>query len=286
MSVEYGEVLNIYNARASYSYPQYAFFDVAGQMIQMHRDNDNDLHDYKFIPVPFGAVKLIISGANTSEPYCTQITEIYGSGYKWKDIKWTAVGDSITEENSRATKHYFDYISDKTGITVVNQGKSGTGYMKAYGDNLPFYQRTDQIPTDSDVITIFGSVNDASQTLGTPTDTGTTTVCGCINSTIDSIRSRVLGANLGIITPLPTETYPTTTEGNSLDLYADAIVEICKLKGVPCLDLYHESNMTPWESAFRTAYYTHDDGNGTHPDENGHRLFAPRIRAFLETLLM
>lgn len=205
--------------------------------------------------------------------------------YKWAGKKWAAMGDSLTAENTRATKRYHDYISEDTGITVVNLGVSGTGYKKPYNSGLPFWQRVNTIPADSDVITIFGSGNDLSQTLGTVTDTGTDTICGCINTTIDDIRSTYIGANLGIITPTPWIQYPTTDAGNKMDLYADALVEICKRKGVPCLDLYHGSNMLPWEQAFREAYYTRDEGNGVHPDENGHKLFAPKIRAFLETLL-
>lgn len=205
--------------------------------------------------------------------------------YKWSGKKWAAMGDSLTAVNTRATKRYHDYISGDTGITVVNLGVSGTGYKKPYNSGLPFWQRIDTIPSDSDVITIFGSGNDLSQTLGSVTDTGTETICGCINTTIDSIRSTYIGANLGVITPTPWIQYPTTDVGNKMDLYADALVQICRLKSVPCLDLYHCSNMLPWEQAFREAYYTRDDGNGVHPDENGHKFFAPKIRAFLETLL-
>ena len=215
-----------------------------------------------------------------------EIVTPLGYPKRWTNVKWSCMGDSLTELNNRANKHYYNYISDDTGINFVVLGKSGTGYMKAYGSNLPFSQRIDTIPTDSNVITIFGSGNDVGQTLGNVTDTGTNTICGCINNTIDGIRSRITGANLGIITPTPWEPYPPSTVGNAMDLYVDAIVEICRRKGVPCLDLYHCSNMTPWDADFKTAYYSHDDGNGTHPDENGQKLFAPRIKAFLESLLM
>jgi lysophospholipase L1-like esterase len=236
------------------------------------------------LEVPFGAVTLAVSGFQS---YATvhKVTNVAEGG--WTGKKWTMIGDSITDANNqRATKRYFDYISEVTGITTVNLGLSGTGYKKPYNSNLPFYQRVDTVPTDSDVITIFGSGNDCSLTLGTPTDSTSDTVCGCINLTIDGIRDRIVGANIGIITPTPWMQYPTTTANNAMDLYADAIVEICRLKGVPCLDLYHCSNMLPWVESFRTAFYKHDDGNGTHPDEDGHKLFAPRIKAFLETLLM
>lgn len=44
---------------------------------------------------------------------------------KWSGLKWIVVGDSLTEENVRTTKHYFDYIAEGTGIQVTNMGVSG-----------------------------------------------------------------------------------------------------------------------------------------------------------------
>lgn len=288
LDVEAGDIINIRNCASRYAGKMYAFFDATGLAIQVRNRIDNNAHDFYMVKVPFGAKSLAVSGINS---FATVKKVVSFSGYKniysWLGVKWAAMGDSLTDSgNTRASKRYFDYIAENTGIVVTNLGKSGTGYMKPYNSSLPFYQRVDTIPLDSDVITIFGSGNDCSLTLGSPTDTGTDTVCGCINNTIDGIRSRIIGANLGIITPTPWDDYPTTTPGNRMDLYADALVEICRLKGVPCLDLYHCSNMLPWEQAFREAYYTKDDGNGVHPDENGHKLFAPRIQAFLSTLLM
>lgn len=285
-SVSYGDVITIRNCSARYTSKMYAFYDVADSPIYSVSRVDDNAHDFKAIEVPFGAVKIAVSGYGT---YATlsKVTKIATASSAWSGKKWACMGDSLTDaDNARATKRYFDYIEDATGITVVNLGKSGTGYKKEHNSNLPFYQRVDTIPLDSDVITIFGSGNDCNQTLGDVTDTGTTTVCGCINNTIDGIRARIVGANIGIITPTPWEPYPPSTVGNKMDLYSEALVEICKRKGVPCLDLYHCSNMLPWEQSFREAFYTHDDGGGTHPDENGHKFFAPHIKAFLETLLM
>lgn len=279
------DIVNIRNCQTRYSNKMYAFYDASGLPINVKEREDNNVHDFLMLEVPFGAVKLAVSGYQ-SYATVSKVTKLIVASSSWGNKKWACMGDSITDaNNSRATKRYFDYIEDVTGITVVNLGKSGTGYKKDYNDNLPFYQRVDTIPLDSDVITIFGSGNDCSLTLGNVTDTGTDTVCGCINNTIDGIRARIVGANIGIISPTPWQQYPTYTE-NNMSRYCDALEQICKLKGVPFLNLYRCSNMLPWEQSFRQAFYTRDDGNGTHPDENGHKFFAPHIKAFLETLLM
>lgn len=206
----------------------------------------------------------------------------------WQGIKWVVVGDSLTELNQRTTQHYFDYIVDKTDINVYNMGVSGTGYARGADTNNAFYQRISAVPIDADVITIFGSFNDLSAglELGTVTDSGTTTLCGCINKTIDNLLAVLPLANFGIVTPCPWSWTNPASVDSAASQYCDAIIQICRNRGIPCLDLFHNSLLRPWESSFRELAYTRDEGNGVHPDENGHKLIAPRFKGFLDTLLI
>lgn len=210
---------------------------------------------------------------------------------RWVGKKWTAVGDSLTEVNQRTTKHYHDYIAETTGITVVNLGHSGAGYYARPSD-YSFQIRAGQVPLDSDVVTIFGSGNDVGKkNLGDVTDTlSADTLCGYINNTFDLLFARMATVNLGVITPTPWKNggndWTPGNPGNAMELYCEAIVEICKRRSIPCLDLYHCSNLRPMDSAFRTAAYSKDEGNGIHPDETGHFLIAARFEAFLDSLLM
>ena len=212
-----------------------------------------------------------------------------GQAKIWEGKKWCAVGDSLTEANSRTTKNYHDYIAELTGITVVNMGRSGTGYKRTYDEGYAFYQRISDVPTDCDVVTIFGSGNDmtyVANSLGDVTDTGTETLCGCINTTIDNLYTIMPTVHLGIITPCPWIDYPPTDLTNPMLKYSAKIVEICKQRGIPCLDLYHCSNLRPWDATFRTLAYSHDDGNGVHPDETGHKLIAGMIKEFVASLFI
>ena len=206
---------------------------------------------------------------------------------KWFGKKWAAIGDSLTEINNSATAKYHDLISQKTGVTVVNLGDGGTGYKATdSGKGDSFMDRVANVPLDSNVITIFGSGNDlgAENEIGNVTDTGTTTLCGCINTTIDNLLSRMPLANIGIITPTPWQQYNPSNASNKMALYSEAIVEICKNKGIPCLDLYHCSGLRPWDSTFKTLAYANSDG--VHPNNLGHELIAAKIEAFLDTLLL
>lgn len=209
----------------------------------------------------------------------------------WAGKKWAAVGDSLTEVNQRTTKHYHDYIAEATGISVVNLGHSGAGYYARPSD-YSFQIRVGQVPLDSDVVTIFGSGNDVGKkNLGNVTDTvSADTLCGYINNTFDLLFARFVAVNLGVITPTPWKNgnndWTPENPGNPMELYVDAIVEICRRRSIPCLDLYHNSNLRPMDSAFRTAAFSKDEGNGIHPDETGHFLIAARFQDFLETLLL
>lgn len=222
-------------------------------------------------------------------------TDYYLDGYlreqdlkRWTGKKWVVFGDSLTEENSRTTKHYFDYVSDETGISTYNMGNSGSGYMNEQDLGTAFYQRISAVPTDADVITIFGSFNDNNyfNVLGTANDTGTTTIGGCINTTLDNLFTAFPLANIGIVTPTPWQNLNPTTEPNTASAYVDLLKEICNKRGLPCLDLFHCSQLRPWDSDFRNLAYTKDDGGGTHPDETGHKIIAPRFQAFLDELLL
>lgn len=205
---------------------------------------------------------------------------------KWKGKKWCVIGDSLTQHNERTRFNYHDYVAMDTGISVLNYGSSGKGY-KAGGDEDAFYHIASLIPTDCDVVTIFGSGNDLSYgyDLGNINDTGTETICGCINTTIDTLIQRMPKIYLGIISPTPWENYPPSDRENAMALYCKALEEICKNRSIPFLDLYHCSNLRPWTLEGRMACYSNDDGGGVHPDEYGHKLIAPRFKAFLETII-
>lgn len=242
-----------------------------------------DTIDAQTVSVPEGAKTLIIAGHKDYVlPALVKIKTESGQNQNLlplDGVKWVCIGDSLTEANSRTTKHYFDYIAERTGCEVVNMGESGSGYKKGEDSENAFYQRALNVPSDADVITIFGSGNDLSLTLGTADDTETTTICGCINKTIDNIYSAAPLARLFIISPTPWQSYNPANEGNAMDLYSDALKEICRKRGIQFLDLYHCSGLRPWDSSFRTLAYSKDDGNGVHPDENGHKIISWPIQS-------
>lgn len=283
-----GEKLLI-TASKDYANNLWTFWDKDGGFVARYYPADGmvSVADEE-VTVPPGASTLVISFCYGNIGVVKRLSE--GGALRlqpWKGRIWTAVGDSLTESNARTDLNYHDYIAEATGITVVNQGNSGSGYAKT-GQGKAFHLRIANVNPNSDVVTIFGSFNDYSAgiELGTPSDSGTETICGCINTTIDNLIAVMPAVSLGIVTPTPWDGSNPSDPNNAHTKYADALVAICKNRSIPCLDLYRCSNLRPWSEEGRLACYSKDGGSGTHPDETGHKLIASRFKAFLESLIM
>lgn len=236
------------------------------------------------------------------QPYHRNISEVDGIGLcassvanLYKGKKWVVIGDSLTEKNTRSTKFYYDYVKEWLGFDVVNMGVSGTGYKSRDDVDNPttngaFYQRATLIPADTDVVTIFGSFNDLTQgfTLGTPGDTGTTTICGCMKATIEAIYTINPAMKLGIIAPCPwNELNPSNANAVA---YVEALHDICMQNSIPFLNLFYESGLRPWIREVRDLVYNLDsetdgDFHGTHPNAIGHEMIASKIKVFIQSLI-
>jgi lysophospholipase L1-like esterase len=241
------------------------------------------------ITIPDDVVELWVHRYNT---WAVENSAIYPHLISKKGIfegkTWYCIGDSITEYNVTATKKYYDFIQEKTGILPISLAVGGRGYINGGSDNTNrFYQQIINVPTTADVITVFGGGNDlTSFDLGDVTDTGTSTICGCINKTIDDLYSNFPLAKLGIITPNPWVSFPTTNDSNKMALLSDAIVEICRMRGIPCLNLYRCSGMRPWDTAFKELVYDLSKNDGVHPNNIGHEMMASHIQEFIKQLLI
>jgi len=273
----------------------YAFYDSNNTFISGALATETGTTSIDDVVVaPTGAV-LITVCASTINPHILTSNGYYGvtNLFKWNDKIWTAVGDSLTEVNDKTSKNYCDYISEDTGIIVNNMGVSGSGYMRKHNTGQSFYNRITKVPINSDVVTIFGSLNDLGdgQQLGTIDDTVSDgTVFGYVNGTLDALYTAFPSVNIGIISPTPWKSSEPWNADNNSTKYCEGLKQICYNRSIPFLDLYHCSNLRPWNATARDLFYSHDvvDGvnAGCHPDEAGHKIIAPRFKAFLETLLM
>lgn len=281
-----GDVLYVYGS-ANYTNYVYSFAD--GVRVISSVKADTRVKVDGCVIVPPGANKLRIACEDKTAPIVKHVTGLaFNTGKGWGHLKWVCLGDSLTEVNNRTTKHYHSYIQDKTGINVVNMGVSGSGYMNPADGEKAFYQRALNIPADADVITIFGSGNDMGYmaNLGTPADTGTDTLCGCINKTIDNIYSVNPTVQLGIVSPTPWKDNTPDKADGTMTQYSNALKAICERRGIPFLDLFRQSGYRVNDGEFRSLAFSKDpEGEAVHPDETGHKIISSRFMAFLESLI-
>lgn len=202
-------------------------------------------------------------------------------------LLWTAVGDSLTSPNtlvSQAEKtNYVEQVAAITGINARNAGIGGSGYI---GGSNVFSNRLRWIPAQSDIITIFGSFNDAKHstnyTLGNLGDTTNDTLYGAFHHFYDLISTNYPNAIVGIITPTPwaSEYRGHTIYGAEAIEYVTALQNFADYNSLPCLNLFDESGMRPWDATFKATNYL--NGDGTHPLSNAHkRYITPKIADFI-----
>lgn len=252
----------------------------------------------KTVVIPQGVAQLRVAGmpsfAGAKGALCQKLVERRcHTGGVWSHLKWACIGDSLTEENTKTDKHYFDYIQEKTGIQVVNLGQSGLGYAQPITRN-GFDKLATSVPDDCDVVTIFGSGNDAGSELGVLTDNllSSQTVCGALNYIITRITRDHPNVKLGIVSPTPWYGQHPIVDGCWMTEYVEALKAVCELRGIPFLDLYHLSGFqtTNADGTINTAchdtFFSKDDeGVSTHPNEVGHKHLSSHFYAFLQSLI-
>lgn len=211
----------------------------------------------------------------------------------WKGKKWVAFGDSLTDATINATKKYYKYIEEKSGITVTVLGVGGTGYYKTADNGTAYYQRMANCPTDADIITIFGSVNDwlaltqGTIQVGTASDTlENGTYAGYINKCIDVAIEKAPYAQIALVTPMDYHGLPDGT----LETIATTIKAVAVSRKIKYLDLYHESGFRVDDATYAAQYTTDYSSTAEtygHPSNLAHeKLIAPEFMELLKRMLL
>lgn len=281
-----------YTGKINWGNGLYSFYDENDVVVEFLKSENSGTYTTQPNPikVPQRAKTMILATASSTPDNDSKLKKVlsyklYGGDFaSWKNKTWVCVGDSITENNATASVKYHALIADKTGINVLNYGKSGTGYGKTYGTSNNFADRVLELANvDCDIITIFGSFNDMSIALGTADDTGTETLGGWMNTTFDNLYNTKPFVSVGVILPTPWGSRTPTDPTSDQSKYCDMLAEICRRRSIPVLDLFHNSNLHPDKSNYRDEFYSNADG--VHPNNLGHKKIAPMILGFLELLV-
>lgn len=182
------------------------------------------------------------------------------TSFKEKELVWVAIGDSITylndhseETGNRVKKGYLTRIVEQWPfIRYINQGHNGWT-SAGIAENI----HTLGI-TKADVYSVFLGTNDwwAGRPVGTQEDyrtaAGNVSLYGSFRIIIDKIRTLNPQAKIVLITPIQRNDFVYIADpnnnaygsyrkknGQSLEDFANAIIEIGKVEGIPVVDLYH-----------------------------------------------
>lgn len=178
-----------------------------------------------------------------------------------KETVWVAIGDSITylndhpdETGNRVTKGYLSRVADELpSLRYINQGHNG---WKA-SDIASKIEHLGLVKAD--VYTVFLGTNDwwAGRPAGSIDDyknnTGTNSVSGSFRIIIDKIRQLNQDAKIVLITPMQRNDFVylfdgtnnahgsyKPKDGQSLEVFANAVIAIGKIENIPVIDLYHD----------------------------------------------
>lgn len=279
----------------------YNLYDYAGRLIKVFPNSSADSQYYdETFTIPYNCAFLKVNQYKDGPDVSLQKVSEWHDKSIMADKKWVAIGDSWTAANTLGDgiDNYTNYVADRLGIKMVNASVGGTGYVAQNGQyDDQFYNR--QIPADGDAYTILGSFNDVfvdGFKFGDVGDIDKLSLWGGMKATLDHIWSIKDNADVGIIAPGPWGAFNPQNGSNwdKLNLKANEVGEqyVATMKkfanyySLPFLDLYHQSGLRPWDLSFVAKYYhgTSDTDN-THPNTNGHKVFAPKIADFVNKLL-
>ena len=183
------------------------------------------------------------SGAVASTVYNKAGEKVWPVTTGWENIQWVCVGDSLTDPTINAAHKYHAVLKEMLPIKKLTVlGKGGTGYWRGSDSNKCFYQRMKgNIPADTNLITIFGSVNDwrwqtEGLSLGTvDDDISTGTYAGYVNEAINVAKAQAPNATIIMIgTPYFTKNVNSQRWRQATDMNK----QIAEKRNIPFFDQF------------------------------------------------
>lgn len=218
------------------------------------------------------------------------------------------LGDSFTD-NTRDSlgtgtfyfTRWYEFAREINHIEMVyNYGFGGTCMSPSVSGENSFYNRMQTMYSEHNnpsAVFVLGGTNDYHNDvpLGTINDVTTDTFYGTLNKMCEYFKENFHTSKVVFCTPImrvspsngKTETTPannqTNSNGNSLEQFANAMIEVCHKWALPCFDAYHNSGICP--QARNTQNFAWFMNDGIHMKQNGHKQLGMRFGEFAKPFM-
>ena len=221
-----------------------------------------------------------------------------------KGKKIAFLGDSITEGVGVLCKeHRYENILCKSCelSEIFVDAIAGSRFAYQHKPNedarrqLFFCGRAFMLPTDADIVVVYGGVNDylnGDAPFGEEGDKGFMTFCGATRFLMNTLRQRFGDKPIVFMTPAhcyykgvrDSETksrYPDLADREKpLIAYIDVIKRTAEEFGIYILDLYEDLGVDPNVPEDKEKYTV----EGLHFNDEGHKVIAERLEEFLRSI--
>lgn len=221
-----------------------------------------------------------------------------------KGKKIVFFGDSITEGVgvSSAECRYENILSKKCELgEIFVDAIAGSRFAYQHRPNedarrqLFFCGRAFMLPTDADVVVVYGGVNDylnGDAPFGEEGDKGFMTFCGATRFLMQTLRQRFGDKPIVFMTPAHCyykgvrdseikSRYPDLADREKpLIDYVDVIKRTAEGFGIYILDLYENLGVDPNIPEHKEKYTV----EGLHFNDEGHKVIAERLETFLRSI--
>ena len=198
----------------------------------------------------------------------------------WYGKFWSSLGDSITQRDT-----YQIYVAKEFGFEKKHYGVSGTTVADyeelSNKDSIMCSDaRINAITDKSDLITVLAGTNDwvNNVPLGTINDTSVLTFYGAYKQMLEKLIKRFPTKKICCFTPPYglyggdgfTESGYKNKLGLTVGDYGKVVIEVCRLYGVPCGDIYGNAG---WNK-FNIDQFLVNDGAYLHQNTEGAKRIA------------
>ena len=216
--------------------------------------------------------------------YSADINPVHGGTYY-------ALGDSIVDyqgttadpkyqTSGTSILGYIQAIERKYNVTCTNHGNAGHTIL----DDLTALLALDY--SSVDIVTIGYGVNDArlNETLGTKTDTGTTTFAGGLNNLLQKIFGDNPNCRVIVLTPIQRDyinsfgSFTPNQNGDTLEDFVEMCKAVAGMNATPCIDLFHSCgiNSATYDALLR---------DGVHPKNSGYKRMWQVMKPAIDGLV-